>query len=91
MGVPDDVSPPNGPPPSVGLRHSGEPNRVAADGELISLESIDFFFVPRLSEDSERGKRDRKAGVVEVVWALFGSCGCGNSGGELSADGLNAG
>uniref|UniRef100_A0A182QVA1 Uncharacterized protein n=1 Tax=Anopheles farauti TaxID=69004 RepID=A0A182QVA1_9DIPT len=81
--------PPNG--ASVGLRHSGEPNSVAAVGELISLESIDFFFVPKLSEDSERGKRDRKAGVVEEVVPLFGGCGCGNSGGELIDEGLNAG
>uniref|UniRef100_A0A182J0M1 Uncharacterized protein n=1 Tax=Anopheles atroparvus TaxID=41427 RepID=A0A182J0M1_ANOAO len=87
---PPPIPPPPPPPPS-GLIHSGEP-RKAAVGELISLASLDFFFVPRLSEDSERGKRDRKAGVVVVVLALFdGGCGCGNSGGVVTDEALYEG
>lgn len=37
--------------------------------------SMDFFFVPRLKEDSDRGKRDRNAGVE-----VFCGGGCGKSG-----------
>lgn len=51
------------------------------------MASLDFFFVPRLSEESERGKRDRNAGVIEP---LCGAWGCGNSDGDV-ADALNSG
>jgi hypothetical protein len=49
-------------------------------GDVVSL-SADFFFVPRLREDRDLGKRDRKAGVDELCVA--GCC----TNGELFADG----
>lgn len=53
---------PTCPPPPVGLRHSD----VVMFGEPVSFSDEDFFFVPKLSDESDRGKRDRNAGV-EVI------------------------
>lgn len=46
--------------------------------------SIDFFFVPRLREDSDRGKRERNAGVE-----VFCGGGCGKSGEVTDENGGN--
>lgn len=46
--------------------------------------SMDFFFVPRLREDSDRGKRDRNAGVE-----VFCGWGCGKSGEVADENGRN--
>lgn len=61
----------------MGLTHSGVPCiTTPALGEpmVVSL-SMDFFFVPRLRDDNERGKRERNAGVE-----VFCGWGCGKSG-----------
>lgn len=36
---------------------------VIEEAAIVESLSVGFFFVPRLSDDNERGKRDKNAGV----------------------------